>query len=172
VLVPVSAEPGRSSLHASIDGLSCELDVLEEWDGNGERSPLEISDPLPRGTSENVLSGWTVTALPRRDKGRGVGAEELHDAAEGDVGVRGDGASIESRLVETSDGDLSDRVVGPTRWPRASEGLVDGFEPETPPLLALANGSNVAEPEDNADPGRAALNSSGLSPTFELERSP
>jgi hypothetical protein len=157
VLAPVRAEPGRSSLHASIEGLSCELDVLEEYDSGGDNSELETSDPLPSRTSEKVLSAWTATALARRDRGRGVGAAELlQDAGDDDVGDCGDDALIAAILVETWDDDLGDGAVGPP-GPKTAEGLAAGFEPETPPSRALANGSDDAEPEDNADPGLAAL---------------
>jgi hypothetical protein len=98
-------------------------------------------------------------------------AEELHDAPEDDEGVEGgspglasygDSALTDAILVETSDGDLSAGAVGPP-GPRAAseEGLAlaclaASFEPETPPTLALTNGTDESEPEDNADPGRLA----------------
>jgi hypothetical protein len=164
VLAPVNAELGRSSLHASIDGWSCELDVLEDWDRGGDRRLLETSDRAPRRTSEKVLSACTATRFARRDRGRGVGADDVNDAPEVDVGDApgpascGDSALSDVILVETSDGDLSARAVGPP-GPKADEGLpwpAASFEPETPLPLALTNETDEAEVEDNADPGRLA----------------
>lgn len=161
-LVPVNAELGRSSLHASIEGRSCELEVLEDCDRGGDRRLLETSDRVPRrGTSEKVLSACTATRLARRDRGRGVGADDVNDPPDVDVGdvpapaSCGDCALRDVILVETSDGDLGAGAVGPP-GPKADEGLPVSFEPETPPPLALANEMDEPEVEDNADPGLLA----------------
>lgn len=67
---------------------------------------------------------------------------------------RGESALIDGILVEISDGDLSAGTVGPP-GPGTSEGLASSFEPETQSSLALANGSDASDDEDNADPGQA-----------------
>jgi len=146
-----------------MEGRSCELDVPDR-DRGGDRRLLETSDRLFKRTSEKVLSECTATRLARRDRGRGVGAAEVHDAPDVDVGDApgpiscGDCALTDVILVETSDGDLRAGVVGPP-GPKAEEGLpwlAASFEPETPPTLALTNEAGDAEVEDNADPGRLA----------------
>lgn len=99
-----------------------------------------------------------------------------HDAPVGDVGD-GVGALTDAIVVETSDGDLTAEMVG-FGGPKTCEGLDPGFEPETPPPLTLANETDDAEAEDNADPGPVAFSSSPrqlgrlLSPAMELVRSP
>jgi len=147
--------------------------VLETSDRTAALPPL--LPPPPGRTREKVLSACTATKLVRLDRGGGGGAaEELHEAPEDDEGVEGgspglasygDSALTDAILVETSDGDLSAGAVGPPGPRAASEEEEEGlalaclaasFEPETPPTLALTNGTAESEPEDNADPGRLA----------------
>ena len=78
---PVKGGLERSSLHASIEGRSCELValVLEEYESGGEIRLLESdgTDEGPFRTSVNVLpSELTATWFRLRDNGLGYAPVE------------------------------------------------------------------------------------------------
>lgn len=127
-MVPVGETVG-ASLQASMDGGSCELEALEEYDGDvmpAETGTSECDDG-PSRTREKVLSECTATILRRRDNGLGW---PVADAA-GDTGDGGPpervllscrvDALIGVILVETSDGDLGAGAIGPGE-PKGAEG--------------------------------------------------
>ena len=105
VAVVVGGELARSSLRADEDSRSCELELrmVDEKDSGGERRLAWVSNvgdvlPLPappRGTSEKVLSAWTVMKLRRRDLGLGV--EEV-----GEAGVSSRSSSSPAAAVSAS----------------------------------------------------------------------
>lgn len=154
-MTPVNGGLEGSSLHASTEGRSCELEalVLEVYESGGEIRLFE-SDASDEGRcrmSVNVFpSELIATWLRLRDNGLG------HAAADVEVGeassawsraAAGDGALIDVILVAPDD----DRAVG-CRGP--STGAIEaGFVPETLSSLsplAPANGSESAELDDNA----------------------
>lgn len=129
VAVVSVGEFDRASLHASIDGRSCELDVLEEYvaEGPGDMTLLETSECVcegtwececgcgPSRTREKVLSECTATKLRRLDKGLGWAvADDAGDTGDGgSPGTPGRGdALIGVILAETSDGGHDACAVG------------------------------------------------------------